>query len=57
MIACGIIMYDLFTAGDVLDKSARLLEEAIRALADPNNPDNQQRLAQVRPMTIYWNKL
>jgi len=50
-------MYDLFTAGDVLDKSARLLEEAIRALADPNNPDNQQRLAQVRPMTIYWNKL
>ncbi|XP_071788038.1 talin-1-like isoform X4 [Asterias amurensis] len=32
---------------DVLDKSANLLEEARKALADPNNPDNQQRLAQV----------
>ncbi|XP_022084654.1 talin-1-like isoform X6 [Acanthaster planci] len=34
-------------AKDVLDKSANLLEEAKKALADPNNPDNQQRLAQV----------
>ncbi|XP_038046321.1 talin-1-like isoform X5 [Patiria miniata] len=34
-------------AKDVLDKSASLLEEAKKALADPNNPDNQQRLAQV----------
>ena len=34
-------------AKDVLDKSANLLEEARKALADPNNPDNQQRLAQV----------
>ncbi len=34
-------------AKDVLGKSASLLEEARKALADPNNPDNQQRLAQV----------
>ena len=34
-------------AKDVLDKSANLLEEAKKALADPSNPDNQQRLAQV----------
>lgn len=34
-------------AADVIDKSGRLLEEASKALKDPNNPDNQQRLAQV----------
>ena len=34
-------------AKDVLDKSGRLLEEASRALAEPQNADNQTRLAQV----------
>lgn len=34
-------------ARDVIDKSYRLLEEARRAMQDPSNPDNQQRLTQV----------
>ncbi|XP_013386332.1 talin-1 isoform X1 [Lingula anatina] len=34
-------------ARDVMDKSARLIEEAKRAVSSPNSPDNQQRLAQV----------
>lgn len=39
------------SARDVLDKSNRLLEEASRALADPNNPENQTRLPQVCMLT------
>lgn len=35
------------SARDVIDKSHRLLEEAKRAMQDPNNPDNQHRLTQV----------
>ncbi|XP_066270426.1 talin-1-like isoform X8 [Branchiostoma lanceolatum] len=35
------------TARDVMDKSVNLIEEAKKAVNDPNNPDNQQRLAQV----------
>ncbi|XP_071826675.1 talin-1-like isoform X5 [Apostichopus japonicus] len=34
-------------AKDVMEKSVRLLEEAKAALENPNNPENQQRLAQV----------
>ena len=34
-------------AKDVMEKSANLLEEAKKALQNPNHPDNQQRLAQV----------
>ena len=33
---------------DVMDKSANLIEEAKKAVHDPNNPDNQTRLAQVK---------
>ncbi|KAK7491087.1 hypothetical protein BaRGS_00017651, partial [Batillaria attramentaria] len=35
------------SARDVIAKSHRLLEEAKRAMQDPNNPENQQRLTQV----------
>uniref|UniRef100_A0A8C7YSD4 Talin 1 n=1 Tax=Oryzias sinensis TaxID=183150 RepID=A0A8C7YSD4_9TELE len=34
-------------AGDVLDKSANLIEEAKRAIAKPGDAESQQRLAQV----------
>jgi len=34
-------------ARDVMDKSANLIEEAKKAVANPQNPDNQTRLAQV----------
>ncbi|KAA0703636.1 Talin-1 [Triplophysa tibetana] len=34
-------------AGDVMDKSASLIEETKRAVAKPGDPDSQQRLAQV----------
>jgi len=34
-------------ARDVMDKSANLIEEAKKAVAQPQNPDNQTRLAQV----------
>uniref|UniRef100_A0AAR2JNY5 Talin 1 n=1 Tax=Pygocentrus nattereri TaxID=42514 RepID=A0AAR2JNY5_PYGNA len=34
-------------AGDVMDKSANLIEETKRAIAKPGDPDSQQRLAQV----------
>ncbi|XP_072515611.1 talin-1 isoform X6 [Salminus brasiliensis] len=34
-------------AGDVMDKSANLIEETKRAVAKPGDPDCQQRLAQV----------
>ena len=34
-------------ARDVMDKSANLIEEAKKAVNNPNNPDNQTRLAQV----------
>lgn len=34
-------------AWDVMDKSANLIEEAKKAVANPQNPDNQTRLAQV----------
>lgn len=37
----------LGTARDVMDKSMNLMEEAKRAVEDPDNPENQQRLAQV----------
>ena len=32
---------------DVINKSTALINEAKRAIANPNDPDNQQRLAQV----------
>lgn len=35
------------SARDVIEKSQRLLEEARRAMHEPNNPENQQRLTQV----------
>ncbi|CAH1788698.1 unnamed protein product [Owenia fusiformis] len=35
------------SARDVLDKSAKLIEEAKKAVNNPNNPDNQTRLAMV----------
>ncbi|KAK3096284.1 hypothetical protein FSP39_025308 [Pinctada imbricata] len=35
------------SAKDVIDKSQRLLEETKRAMNDPDNPENQQRLNQV----------
>lgn len=38
----------LGTARDVMDKSQSLMVEAKRAVEDPDNPENQQRLAQVR---------
>uniref|UniRef100_A0A673A8R6 Talin-1 n=1 Tax=Sphaeramia orbicularis TaxID=375764 RepID=A0A673A8R6_9TELE len=34
-------------AGDVMDKSANLIEETKRAIAKPGDPESQQRLAQV----------
>ncbi|XP_062898877.1 talin-1 [Mobula hypostoma] len=34
-------------AGDVMDKSSNLIEEARKAMAKPGDPENQQRLAQV----------
>lgn len=36
--------------GDVMDKSASLIEETKRAIAKPGDPDSQQRLAQVEPL-------
>ncbi|KAI0230740.1 Talin-1 [Lamellibrachia satsuma] len=38
ILACAI---------DVMDKSANLIQEAKKAVNNPNNPDNQTRLAQV----------
>lgn len=35
------------SAREVIDKSTRLLEETKRAMADPENPENQARLNQV----------
>lgn len=35
-------------AGDVMDKSANLIEETKRAMAKPGDAESQQRLAQVR---------
>lgn len=35
-------------AGDVMDKSANLIEETKRAIAKPGDAESQQRLAQVR---------
>lgn len=35
-------------AGDVMDKSASLIEETKRAIAKPGDAESQQRLAQVR---------
>lgn len=35
-------------AGDVMDKSANLIEETKRSIAKPGDPESQQRLAQVR---------
>ena len=35
-------------AQDVIDKSANLIEESRKALQNPNHPDNQTRLAQVK---------
>lgn len=40
----------LDTASDVLDKASSLIEEAKKATGHPGDPENQQRLAQVR----YW---
>ncbi|XP_039255846.2 talin-2-like isoform X1 [Styela clava] len=37
----------LGTARDVMDKSQNLMVEAKKAVEDPDNPENQQRLAQV----------
>ncbi|XP_069780289.1 talin-1 [Narcine bancroftii] len=34
-------------AGDVMDKSSNLIEEARKAMSKPGDPENQQRLAQV----------
>ncbi|GCB73134.1 hypothetical protein scyTo_0006641 [Scyliorhinus torazame] len=34
-------------AGDVMDKSSNLIEEARKAMAKPGDPENQQRLTQV----------
>jgi len=34
-------------ARDVMDKSANLIEESKKAVQNPQNPDNQTRLAQV----------
>lgn len=39
----------LKAAQSVMDKSVKLIEEAKRALDDPNDPENQQRLAHVCP--------
>ena len=33
--------------GEVMEKSANLIEEAKKAVNNPNNPDNQTRLAMV----------
>ena len=33
---------------DVMDKSASLIEEAKKAVNNPNNPDNQTRLTMVK---------
>lgn len=33
---------------DVMDKSASLIEEVKKAVNNPNNPDNQTRLAMVK---------
>lgn len=35
-------------AGDVMDKSANLIEETKRAITKPGDAESQQRLAQVR---------
>lgn len=35
-------------ARDVMDKSANLIEEAKKAVNNPQNPENQTRLAQVK---------
>ena len=34
--------------------SAQLLEEAKKATSNPNDPNNQQRLGQVRNDVGYW---
>ena len=47
----------LQNAQDVMDKSANLIEEARKAVQQPNNPDNQTRLTQVRgagTVQAYW---
>ena len=40
-------------ARDVMDKSANLIEEAKKAVANPQNPENQTRLAQVCGVYVY----
>ena len=40
---------------EVLQKSSRLLEEAKQALNNPDNPENQARLNQVRFYLSYRN--
>ena len=40
-------------ARDVMDKSANLIEEAKKAVTNPQNPDNQTRLAQVNDLMTY----
>jgi len=40
-------------ARDVMDKSANLIEEAKKAVAHPQNPDNQTRLAQVLAVLVH----
>ncbi|XP_048472606.1 talin-1 [Rhincodon typus] len=40
-------------AGDVMDKSSNLIEEARKAMAKPGDPENQQRLAQVGAIRLY----
>jgi talin len=37
----------LESGADVMEKSANLIEEAKRAVSNPQNPENQTRLAQV----------
>lgn len=41
-------------AGDVMDKSANLIEETKRAMAKPGDAESQQRLAQVGLSAGAW---
>ena len=50
----------LDTGRDVMDKSVNLMQEAKLAVEDPDNPENRQKLAQVRDrpvITSYFTKL
>lgn len=47
----------LGTARDVMEKSAQLIEETKKAVQDPENPENQRRIAQVNYQKLLYKDL